>query len=198
MQRVRQAGFTLLEVLVALGVFAVVTLLAWKGLDLMTTAKANLDAEMRKWRELELVFERINMDLTQLAPRTWTDNNKQIRSPIQATGSEDGNTCQLDVLRFGNDNEPLHARYRVADGSLSLELPPVAYSANASQPVVTQTVYPLLKGVSQCDLSFFDENNKTFKHWPAEDPEDMTRPYGMRLRLTLEGRGVFERVYYIP
>lgn len=194
----RSLGFTLLEVLVALGVFAVVTLLAWKGLDLMTTAKASLDTEMRKWRELELVFERINMDLTQVAPRSWTDSNNQIRSAIQAVGSEDGASCQLDVLRFGNDNETLHARYRVLDGRMTLELPPVAFSANASQPVVNTQTYPLLEGVSRCEMTFFDENNKLFKHWPAEEVDDMTRPRGMRLHLTLAGRGDFERVYYIP
>lgn len=194
----RAAGFTLLEVLVALGVFAVVTLLAWKGLDLMTTAKARLDTEMRKWRELELVFERINMDLTQVAPRSWTDSNNRVRSPIQATGSEDGASCQLDVLRFGNDNETLHTRYRVADGRLSLELPPVAFSASASQPGLTPPSYLLLEGVSRCEMTFVDESNKPYRHWPVEEAEDMTRPHGMRLRLTLDGRGDFERVYYIP
>jgi general secretion pathway protein J len=194
----RVTGFTLLEVLVALGVFAVVTLLAWRGLDIMTTAKARLDAEMRGWRELELVFERLNMDLTQITPRTWTDKGNQIRSPIQGTGSDDGASCQLDLLRFGNDNEPLHARYRVADGRLTLEFPAFAYSATASQPGATQEPYLLLQGVSRCELTFIDNSNATLKRWPAGDADDMTRPRGLRLHLTLNGRGDFERVYFIP
>lgn len=199
MKQARTAGFTLLEVIVALGVFAVVTLLAWRGLDIMTTTKARLDAEMRGWRELELVFERLNMDLTQITPRTWTDKNKQIHSPIQGIGSDSGASCQLDLLRFGNDNEPLHTRYRVADGRLTLEFPAFAYSTAASQPETTQQdPYLLLQGVSRCELTFITGNNATLTHWPPEETDDMTRPRGLRLHLTLDGRGDFERVYFIP
>lgn len=198
MKRSRIAGFTLLEVLVALGVFAVVTLLAWRGLDMMTSSKARLDAEMRRWRELELVFERVKMDLLQIAPRSWTDNNNQIRSGLQGVGSEDGASCQLDLLRFGNDNEPLHTRYRVADGKMTLQFPPLPYTVAASSPQLTPEVYTLLEGVSRCELTFIDEDNVVQKHWPIEEPEDMTRPRGMRLHLVLDGRGEFDRVFYIP
>lgn len=199
MSRRRNGGFTLLEVLVALGVFAIVALLAWKGLDLMTTAKARLDAEMRRWRELELVFERVNMDLTQIAPRNWIDSNDKVRSPIQGSFNSDGTVCQLDLVRFGNDNEPIHPRYRVADGRMTLQYIPFAYSAAASSPAQGEPqTWTLLDGVSHCELLFIDENNNTVKQWPKEDLADMARPHGLRLRLTLDGRGSFEKVYYIP
>lgn len=195
----RARGFTLLEVLVALGVFAIVTLLAWKGLDLMTTAKARLDGEMRRWRELELVFERVGMDLTQIAPRNWTDTDGKLRSAIQGSVSNEGANCQLDLLRFGNDNQPLHPRYRVADGRLTLQFLPFNRGEAASAPAQGEAeAWPLLEGVSRCELSFIDEDNTPLTRWPKEDLADMARPNGLRLRLTLEGRGTFERIYYIP
>lgn len=195
----QQRGFTLLEVLVALTVFALVTLLAWRGLDIMTTAKARLDAEMRGWRELELVFERINMDLTQIAPRSWIDAEKRRRSPVQGSMSDSGTGCQLDFLRFGSDQEPIHARYRLDKGQLLLEFPTLPFSATASQPASSeQAPFVLLEDVSRCELQFIDSQNALLARWPKEDLGDMSRPRGLRLRLELKDRGSFERVYYLP
>ncbi|MDO6385999.1 MULTISPECIES: type II secretion system minor pseudopilin GspJ [Uliginosibacterium] len=195
----RNRGFTLIEVMVALAVFAIVSLLAWRGLDLMTTSKARLDAEMRGWRELEMVFERLNMDLTQIAPRSWTDTDGRVRSPVQGQMSDSGESCQLDLLRFGADQEPIHARYRLTKGRLELEFPVFAYSAAASQPAASeQKPNLLLEGVSACSLEFIDRSNASHKKWPTEDLADMTRPRGLRLHLTLEGRGEFARTYYLP
>lgn len=194
----RARGFTLIEVMVALSVFAVVTMLAWRGLDLMTGSKLRLDAEMRGWRELELVFERLNMDLTQIAPRSWTDAKAQRRSAIQGVSTDSGAGCQLDLLRFGSVQEPIHARYRLLKGRLELEYPPFANTAAASAPAASQPAHLLLSGVTRCELQFIDGNNATHDHWPTDALDDPSRPRGLRLRLSLDGRGDFERIYALP
>ena len=51
-------GFTLLEILVALIIFAVVTLIAYRGLDQVAQVKLRLDHEAAYWRETNLVFDR--------------------------------------------------------------------------------------------------------------------------------------------
>jgi general secretion pathway protein J len=192
-------GFTLIEVIVALSVFAVVTLLAWRGLDIMTTSKLRLDAEMRGWRELELVFERLNMDLTQIAPRSWTDKEGKIRSSVQGVVTDSGAGCQLDLIRFGADHEPIHVRYSLVKGRFLLEFPVLAGSAAASQPASTE-LKPnlLLENVTRCELQFIDHSNASQSHWPVDDLDDMSRPRSLRLRLELKDRGLFERSYYLP
>lgn len=192
-------GFTLIEVLVALAVFAVVAALAWRGLDSMATTKARLDQEMRMWRELELVFERISLDVTQLAPRSWQGSDGKPRSALQASNTETGEQCQLDVLRFGADKEPVHLRYALKDGQLTLEV--IAETAQAASALINAGASPrhvLLEQVERCELAILDRSNQWQARWPVKDPADTTRPRGMRLRLTLTGRGEFERTYYLP
>ncbi len=204
----RTRGFTLIEVLVALAVFAVVTMLAWRGLDIMVSTKARLDAEMRAWRELELVFERLALDLTQVAPRYWTDTDGKTRSAVQGLANDTASQCQLDLLRFGPDHLPVHARYVLQDGRFTLQILPTTQTqaqqlldaARAlDETAANAPTHLLLAGVERCELAFLDNNSLWQARWPVSDKlADPTRPRGVRLRLGLAGRGLFERIYYLP
>lgn len=197
--RTDQPGFTLLEVLVALAVFAIVAGLAYRGLDSIATTRARLDQEMRMWRRLELVFERVNLDVTQIAPRSWKDGNNKERSSVQGTTSTTGTECQLDVLRFGPDRMPVHVRYRLKDDQFLLDL--IADTDTVVNSPADATRYGsnvLLDHVERCEMSFLDSSNAWQSHWPVSNASDRARPQGVRLRLTLAGKGQFERVYYLP
>lgn len=202
-----QRGFTLLEVLVALAVFAVIGAIAWRGLDVLTATRARLDQEMHAWRELELVFERMGLDLTQLAPRYFTDNAGKRFGPIQVSSNDNGSICQLDVLRFSaaSGRDPVHFRYRMSERTLRLvqlyDTP--GQRAMASAPggdadSAAMRESTLLENVNSCKIDVLNTDGSWTSKWPPEDPDDLTRPWGVRLRLNLEGRGYFERMYYLP
>lgn len=194
-----RGGFTLLEVLVALAVFAIVSALAYRGLDSIATTRARLDQEMRMWRRIELVFERLNLDVTQVAPRSWKDSNNKERSAVQGTTSTTGSECQLDILRFGPDRMPVHVRYRLKDDQFLLDL--IADADTLVNDASDASHYGsniLLDHVERCEMSFLDATNAWQSRWPVSNVADRTRPRGIRLRLTLTGQGQFERTYYLP
>jgi general secretion pathway protein J len=198
--KARNQGFTLLEVLVALTVFAIVTLLAYRGLDSIATTKQRLDQEMRMWRELELVFERINVDVTQIAPRTWLDTNGKERSSVQGSSSNSGSECQLDVMRFGPDHVPVHIRYQVKAGQFWMDIVPDSTSTqNASTMNTAENRQHtlLLDHIERCELAFMDSKNAWQSFWPKTSLSDMARPRGIRLRIVQTGHGMFERMYYL-
>lgn len=193
-----QHGFTLLEVMVALAVFAIVAALAYRGLDSIATTRVRLDQEMRMWRELELVFERIGLDASQTAPRSWKDSDNKERTAVQGESSTGGTECQLDLVRFATDHSPLHVRYQMKREVFSLDVIPDV-GINAQTVVMAdRNHYVLLNQVERCELAFLDTSNDWQDHWPLKSTSDTTRPRGIRLRLTLADRGVFERMYYMP
>ena len=195
----RARGFTLLEVLVALAVFAIVAALAYRGLDSIATTRARLDQEMRMWRRLELVFERVNLDVTQVAPRSWKDSSDKERSAVQGTTSTTGSECQLDILRFGPDHMPVHVRYSFSNNQFLLTVVADAdtiIARGAGMAHYNSNV--LLDHVERCEMSFLDSTNTWQSHWPVSSAADRTRPRGIRLRLTLTGQGQFERLFYLP
>jgi general secretion pathway protein J len=67
--RRRVVGFTLLEVLVAIAVFAVMSSLAYAGLTRMLEGRDRLEAERDRWRSAALAFVQMEDDLAQVRPR---------------------------------------------------------------------------------------------------------------------------------
>lgn len=59
-----QAGFTLIEVMVAVLIMAVISLIAWRGLDSMTRTNDQLQARMEETARMTRALQQIEMDLT--------------------------------------------------------------------------------------------------------------------------------------
>jgi len=86
--RSRQGGFTLLEILVALAIFSIAAAIAYKGLDAVIASKQAMEREIRFWRETGQVFERMEMDFTQIAPRAWQTTPNSYLPPLQGEVTE--------------------------------------------------------------------------------------------------------------
>ena len=63
----RGAGFTLVELLVAITVLAIVAVLGWRGLDSIVRSRAALTQQMEHTRGIQLAFAQMQSDLEQLA-----------------------------------------------------------------------------------------------------------------------------------
>lgn len=60
--RPRHAGFTLVELLVAIGILAMVAVLGWRGLDGIVRARVALTQEMETTRGMQLAFAQMQND----------------------------------------------------------------------------------------------------------------------------------------
>ncbi len=69
----RSKGFTLLEMLVAIAIFAVVGAIAYTGLDRAMAIRAHLKAVRVRWQERELAYYRLAEDLSQARGRPVRD-----------------------------------------------------------------------------------------------------------------------------
>jgi len=64
----RASGFTLIEVLVALVVFAVLSGLAYRSLSVVLDSRRHIDRENHKWREVALFLARLEQDVATTVP----------------------------------------------------------------------------------------------------------------------------------
>jgi len=191
-----QRGFTLLEILVALAIFAIASAIAYSGLNAVASTKSSLDKEIRFWRELGQVFDRMEMDFTQTLPHLFRADSGELLPPLQARSAE-ASGFLIELSRHDAERSPVHVVYRCDNGVLSLSVEPInRNSTRSTSTTATPPVYPLLRNVDDCEAAYLDANNAWRSAWP--DDQAQIRPRAIRIRLSLAGRGQFERVYYLP
>ncbi|MDB5919472.1 MAG: Type secretory pathway component PulJ [Massilia sp.] len=110
----RPKGFTLVELLVAISILAMVAVLGWRGLDGIVRARVALTEQMETTRGMQLAFAQMQSDCEHMA----VDRELLDRRPFLLA---DDNRMTLVRTSF-IENEPMRLQvvaYRVRDGVLT-------------------------------------------------------------------------------
>lgn len=183
-----ERGFTLIEIMVALAVFAVISLIAYRGLDSVLTAKVHVDQEMRFWRDVGLVFDRIETDISQITTVSRMDSSGKIRTSFRAGNLS--NQLLFELSRFDGARDPVHIGYRLREKTLELLL---WRQDEKGEELNNPDVYTLLENVESCTVSFLNSSNRWAETWKGGSSEP--RPQGVRIELQITDRGTFERMF---
>lgn len=113
----RSAGFTLVELLVAISILALIAVLGWRGLDGIVRARVALSAQLEQSRGLQLAFAQMQSDCERLAGAGVSVTMLHGRANLAA------DTDRLTLIRtVFAENEASQLQviaYRVKDGVLS-------------------------------------------------------------------------------
>ncbi len=106
-------GFTLVELLVAITILAIIAVLGWRGLDGIVRARMSLTTELEQTRGTQISFAQLENDAAHLAGVNLLSTRETLRASQQ----------RLMMIRtVYEDNQPTRLQvvaYRVADGILS-------------------------------------------------------------------------------
>ena len=117
-------GFTLLELLVAITVLSVVSVIAWRGLDTLVKTRDRLEPELDGTRAMLVAFGQMERDLTSVVNPAFLGLNA---SPVNVR-VVDG-TALIEVERVAapapdRATEVQTVYYRVVDGTLVRQATP--------------------------------------------------------------------------
>lgn len=184
------AGFTLIEILVALALLALTAVLVWQATAALVDGEVRLSGEAQRWRTLDLAFARLESDLRQAQPRAVRTPSGLESAWIAAV--EPGGTSAIAFSRAGPefDAEPGAAGqrigYRVRDQALEVVYwPTLDRSGNES------VAYRLVDGVSGFRVEHLASAGQWITAWPRAG--ESVLPRAVRVLLTLEGGEVIER-----
>ena len=111
-------GFTLLELLVAISVLAIVSMIAWRGLDSLISTRERLEPEGDEVRALLTAFGQLERDLAQItAPAVFGLRS----SPVLVRPSSAGPVLEIQRIAPTTVVAPTSIQtvfWRVADGAL--------------------------------------------------------------------------------
>jgi general secretion pathway protein J len=184
-----QNGFTLLELLVALAIFALVSVMAYGGLATVLDQQFATEEIAEQLARLQKTYMVLQRDFEQVVPRPVRDEFGENMAPLS------GGT-QLQLTRGGWNNPAGHPRsslrrvgYRLEEQSLVRYAWSVLDRAQNSEPLEQS----LLDGVTGIRTRYLDEGNEWQDSWP---PDRVTTPAagaGVSLPLAVEVQLEHER-----
>ena len=183
----RQRGLTLIELMVALAIFAVLGVLSYRALAEVSTSRTRLEEGFERWRSVGRAMQRIDADLLQLvAPATSSSptTSAQASPPLLLTRAASGG-AELQLLRLDEARGVRRVGYRLVDGRLDW----LRWSGRDAfgEP----TVEPLLGNVRNVRWRFLTGGNRV-DAWPPGDRRG-TLPDAVILELELPDHGTLTR-----
>ena len=183
----RQRGLTLIELMVALAIFAVLGVLSYRALAEVSTSRTRLEDGFERWRSIGRAMQRIDADLLQLvAPATSSSptTSAQASPPLLLTRAASGG-AELQLLRLDEARGVRRVGYRLVDGRLDW----LRWSGRDAfgEP----TVEPLLGNVRNVRWRFLTGGNRV-DAWPPGDRRG-TLPDAVILELELPDHGTLTR-----
>ena len=109
----RQLGLTLIELLIAITVLAVVAVLGWRGLDSIVRSRVALTAEMERTRGVQLAFAQLERDCANIVSADMVPNHPPLVAQQQRL---------ILIRKVFTENQPVRLQvvaYRVRNGVLS-------------------------------------------------------------------------------
>lgn len=191
--RQRALGFTLLELLVVLAVFAVFSTMAYGGLNYVLKARKDIEVQLDRTAEWQKAFQRMRNDLELAAPRAARDGFGQPQAAfvfeefgarIEFTRSGWRNPLSLPraslervVYRYDDRNKALlRETWRVLDRAAD----------NEPQKLV------VLDKIDDARWRFMDSNRQWQQRWPPQSSSASTGSSNvllpMAMELTLESK----------
>ncbi len=162
----KQSGFTLLELLIASIIFAIMAIMAYGGLDNVLENSKSSQQALKRLQQIQQTVSVLNRDFSQIIQRSIRDEygNKQ---PYLSAGNNVDNL--VEFTRGGRVNPAnllrsslLRVAYRFDDEKLVRLQWPQLDRAQGIEPKQTR----LIDNVENFTLRFLDENAEWQEQWP--------------------------------
>lgn len=198
MKHARSAGFTLLELLVAIAIFAVVALLAYGGLATVLDAREDTAAGAARLRALQQTMLMLQRDLDQLAPRGIRDEYGDHKPALH------GGADWIEFTRGGWSNpaeQPRSQLQRVAYALREQRFVRAHWQVldRAQDSAPFEAV--LLDQVRLLRVRFLDAKDEWQDAWPPLNAQDGNQeaepPRAVEITLELEHWGSVTRLFRI-
>jgi general secretion pathway protein J len=205
MVQYQQKGFTLLELVVAIAIFAVLSVLSYSGLRSMLDTRARLRIEARHLSELQSAMALMGRDFQQLAKR---DVRVQFHTTKPYLSWQPALEGRVEITRNGWRNPGGRVRSSLQRVAWELEEEnlyrlswPILDRTDDEDPYRTK----ILSGIESFNIELF--HNKWHEQWPPtentssqpglQSQASQTPPKAVRITIDYLDWGKIQRIYIL-
>lgn len=181
-----EQGFTLLELLVALSIFSILSVMAYGGLQTVISTKNSTQQAADRIAEVQLAMTRISSDLRQALPRKIRSEHGDFLHAMQSSQNSDEamawtrggyrNPAQLkrsNIQRVG---------YKLKEKNLVRITWPVLDRAQDTESMETE----ILTKLESIEWRFLNDVDEWLSTWPEEGEKAEFNPLPKAVELTFE------------
>ena len=182
----RRAGFTLIEVLLALAIMATLAITGYRALSGMLDTEQQVTRERQRWRDLDLFFSRFEYDLGQLLPRAYRLGPANFPGVFLQDNA-------VAFVRAVPGEPPQRIGYRFNDSRVELLYWPQLDAPNVNAPVA----YSVADDIASLQLRFANSRGEWLDRWGEAGPQldETPLPRGAAIVLVLNDGTRIERVF---
>lgn len=191
----KQQGFTLLEILIALFIFTIVSMLFVGGLHTVMNADSGTETSAARLRELQMTMLLFSRDIEQ------TVNRPVILASSRQEAAFVGTDHSFSFTHMGLAN-PIgslmrsalqRTEYRWQDNALLR----VTWQAVDQAPESKSDQRKLMSGITDLRFDYLDKDNRFREAWPMEGQAEQVLPKAVRIRFNISPWGSMSQLYVI-
>ena len=196
--RIKQSGFTLIEMIVAIAIFAVVGVLAYGGLNRVLDSQEHLQESAVRLKNLQMTFRYIERDMGQIINRSIRNQYGDLQNAL--VGDED-RAISFTHSGWRNPANLIRSRlqrtsYELTDNTLTRYTWAQLDGAIAEEYFATE----LLQDVESLSMRYLDQSNQWHTTWPPlnSDPNQTNIPRALEVTIKVEPWDEIKRVFAAP
>jgi len=199
--RNKQQGFTLLELLIASIIFAIMAIMAYGGLDNVMNNSRSSEQALSRLQQVQQSITIISRDFSQLVPRAVRDEYGNIQPSLNTANDVDN---LIEFTRGGRPNPANLLRstlVRVAYQFDDEKLVRLQWPQLDNAPGMEAKKTTLIDDIESVTIRFLDQNAEWQEQWPpvntgASINDTITsRPIAIEIILNLTDWGEIRRLY---
>ena len=183
-------GFTLVEVLTAIALLALLGLMSYRGLHAVLEVQERVARETDKWRAVSAFLSRFERDIQLAAARPARAGNAALPAFLGRGEGTLERTLEFSRVPSADADSPRRVAYSYSGGSIALWLWPGLDTATQA-PLERHQV---LDSVSRLELHYLDADLAWRSAWPAA-PDSAPLPLAVRVRVVLASGEDIVRVF---
>ena len=196
MRKNKQLAFTLIEILIALSIFAILSVVMSLGLQSILRTYDRLKMKSSQFSALQIALTLMERDVSQVVPRLVMDQDDQPEAALS------GSTNQLSMTigGFANPNSAesrstlQRISYQYKGDELFRITAPVLDTVKQTQFVKKS----ILSHVTACKFSYLDIHNSIRSFWPLIATQYVFLPKAVQVTMTVQGLGSISRLFIVP